>query len=83
MYFLSLLEEVEIAAAVGFAGSVLFFTVSLNIGLAIACGALVSQAYWFRQSVRHTRNGYKLMCIVIIGYYPNYYGHMATNTYTF
>ncbi len=44
MYFLSLLGEVEIAAAVGFAGSILFFTVSLNIGLAIACSALVSRA---------------------------------------
>lgn len=42
MYFLSLLGELEIAAAVGFAGSLLFFTVSLNIGLAIACSALVS-----------------------------------------
>lgn len=44
IYFLSLLGEVEIAAAVGFAGSIIFFTVSLNIGLAIACGALVSRA---------------------------------------
>jgi len=42
MYFLGLLGELEIAAAVGFAGSILFFTVSLNIGLAIACSALVS-----------------------------------------
>ncbi len=42
MYFLSLLGEIEIAAAIGFAGSILFFTVSLNIGLAIACSALVS-----------------------------------------
>lgn len=44
IYFLSLLGEVEIAAAVGFAGSIIFFTVSLNIGLSIACGALVSRA---------------------------------------
>ncbi|MGH1486267.1 MAG: MATE family efflux transporter [Cellvibrionaceae bacterium] len=44
MYFLSLLGEVEIAAAVGFAGSILFFTVSMNIGLSIACSALVSRA---------------------------------------
>lgn len=42
MYFLSLLGEVEIAAAVGFAGSVLFFTISMSIGLSIACTALVS-----------------------------------------
>jgi putative MATE family efflux protein len=44
IYFLSLLGEAEIAAAVGFAGSVIFFTISLNIGLAIACSALVSRA---------------------------------------
>ena len=44
MYFLSLLGEVEIAAAVGYAGSILFFTISLNIGLSIACSALVSRA---------------------------------------
>jgi putative MATE family efflux protein len=44
MYFLSLLGEVEIAAAVGFAGSILFFTISINIGLSIACSALVSKA---------------------------------------
>jgi len=44
IYFLSLLGEVEIAAAVGFAGSIMFFTISLNIGLAIACSALVSKA---------------------------------------
>jgi putative MATE family efflux protein len=42
MYFLGLLGEVEIAAAIGFAGSILFFTISLNIGLSIACSALVS-----------------------------------------
>ena len=44
MYFLSLLGEAEIAAAVGFAASILFFTTSISIGLAIACGALVSKA---------------------------------------
>jgi putative MATE family efflux protein len=44
IYFLSLLGEVEIAAAVGFAGTIMFFTISLNIGLAIACSALASKA---------------------------------------
>lgn len=44
MYFLSLLGEVEIAAAVGFAGSILFFTISVSIGLSIACSALASKA---------------------------------------
>ncbi len=44
MYFLGLLGEAEIAAAVGFAGSILFFTISMSIGLSIACSALSSKA---------------------------------------
>lgn len=44
MYFLSLLGEIELASAVGYAGSVLFFTTSVCIGMAIAMGALVSRA---------------------------------------
>lgn len=43
MYFLSLLGEVEVAAAIGYAGSILFFTTSVGIGLAIAATALVSR----------------------------------------
>ncbi len=44
MYWLSLLGIVELAAAIGYAGSILFFTLSLSIGLSIGCGALVSQS---------------------------------------
>lgn len=44
IYFLSLLGETELAAAVGFAGSILFFTSSICIGLAVAMGALVAAA---------------------------------------
>ena len=44
MYFLSLLGEENLAAAVGYAGTVLFFTTSICIGLAIAAAALVSRA---------------------------------------
>ncbi|MBF0276373.1 MAG: MATE family efflux transporter [SAR324 cluster bacterium] len=44
MYFLSLLGEIELASAIGYAGSILFFTTSVCIGLAIAMGALVSKA---------------------------------------
>lgn len=43
LYFLSLLGELEIVAAVGFAGSILFFTTSIGIGLSIGCSALVAQ----------------------------------------
>ncbi len=44
MYFLTLLGEQELAAAVGFAGTVLYFVVSISIGLQIALGALVARA---------------------------------------
>lgn len=41
--FLSMLGEVEILAAIGYAGSILFFTLSMGIGLSIGCGALVAR----------------------------------------
>ncbi|MGS2722265.1 MATE family efflux transporter [Porticoccus sp. GXU_MW_L64] len=44
MYFLSLLGQEELAAAIGFSGTVLFFLTSVGIGLQIAMGALVSRA---------------------------------------
>lgn len=44
MYFLTLLDEAELAAAVGFAGTILFFTASICIGLAIATGATTARA---------------------------------------
>jgi len=43
LYFLSLLGEEELAAAVGYAGSILFFTTSLCIGLAIGTAATVAR----------------------------------------
>ncbi len=44
MFFLGLLGEAELAAAIGYAGTILFFTTSINIGAAIATGALTSRA---------------------------------------
>ena len=44
LYFLSLLGEIEMASAIGFAGTILFFTIAISIGLMIAMGALVSKA---------------------------------------
>lgn len=44
MYWLSLLGEIELAAAIGYAGSILFFTLSFSIGLSIGCSAVVSHA---------------------------------------
>jgi putative MATE family efflux protein len=42
--FLGLLGDVEVLAAVGYASSLLFFTISVGIGLAIATSSLVSPA---------------------------------------
>ncbi len=44
IFFLSLLGEEELAAAVGYAGTISFFITSIGIGLSIALGALVSRA---------------------------------------
>lgn len=43
LYFISLLGKKELAAAVGFAGTLLFFSISANIGLMIAMSALAAQ----------------------------------------
>jgi putative MATE family efflux protein len=43
MYFLGLLGEQAIAAAVGFAGSIAFFTTSICIALSIATGVKISR----------------------------------------
>lgn len=44
MIFISMLGKEELAAAIGYAGAVLFFTSSFGIGMAIAGGALVARA---------------------------------------
>ena len=44
LFYISLLGQAELAAAIGYAGTLMFFTVSVAIGLTIATGALVSRA---------------------------------------
>lgn len=43
LYFISLLGRAELAAAVGFAGTLIFFNISITIGLMIAMSALAAQ----------------------------------------
>jgi putative MATE family efflux protein len=43
LFYISLLGQKELAAAVGYAGTLLFFVVSMSIGLAIAVSALTSR----------------------------------------
>ncbi len=44
MYFLTLLGEQALVAAVGFAGTLVYFLVSVSIGMQIALGALVARS---------------------------------------
>lgn len=44
MIYISMLGREELAAAIGYAGAVLFFTSSFGIGMSIAVGALVARA---------------------------------------
>ncbi|MEL7091851.1 MAG: MATE family efflux transporter [Pseudomonadota bacterium] len=44
MVFIAMLGQAELAAAIGYAGAILFFTTSFSIGMAIAVGALVAKA---------------------------------------
>jgi len=44
MIFISMLGNDALAAAIGYAGTLLFFTTSISIGLSIAAGALVARA---------------------------------------
>ena len=45
MIFILMLGNAALAAAIGYAGSILFFTTSFGIGIAIAAGALVARAW--------------------------------------
>ena len=44
MVYIALLGREELAAAIGYAGAILFFTTSFGIGMSIAVGALVARA---------------------------------------
>ncbi|MFI0843612.1 MATE family efflux transporter [Mesorhizobium sp. IMUNJ 23232] len=43
LFYISLLGVQELAAAIGFASTLLFFTISVGIGFTIACSAVVSR----------------------------------------
>lgn len=51
MIFISMLGNDALAAAVGYAGTVLFFTNSINIGLSIAAGSLVARSLGAKKTV--------------------------------
>jgi len=49
LFYIALLGQAELAAAIGYAGTLLFFTISLCIGISIAGTALVSRALGARR----------------------------------
>jgi len=55
IYFLSLLGIIEVTAAIGYAGVILFFTASISIGLMIAMVALVSRSIGAKRKQRAKR----------------------------
>lgn len=44
LFYISMLGQAELAAAIGYAGTLMFFSVSIAIGMTIAVGALVSRS---------------------------------------
>lgn len=55
IFFLSLLKDARITAAMGFAGPILFFNLSICIGSSIAMGALVARAVGARKEAEGRR----------------------------
>jgi putative MATE family efflux protein len=51
MLYIAMLGREELAAAIGYAGAILFFTTSFGIGMSIAVGALVARALGGRDPV--------------------------------
>ena len=66
IYFLSLLNEVEITSAVGFGGTLVFFTMSITIGLLVAMGALVSRSLGEKRHHRARRYGTNIIIYGLI-----------------
>ena len=66
IYFLSLLGEIEVASAIGFAGTILFFTISISIGLMITMGALVAKAIGAKDIVAAKQFTVNILAICVI-----------------
>ncbi len=64
MLFISMLGVEELAAAVGFAGTILFMTTSISIGIAIAGGAMVAKSLGENRPERATE---MLTHVLIVG----------------
>ncbi|MDR9827955.1 MATE family efflux transporter [Vibrio sp. FNV 38] len=66
MLFISMLGQDELAAAVGFAGTLVFFSTSISIGTSIAMGALVSKALGAKQRLQAQRVGVSTLMTALL-----------------
>jgi Na+-driven multidrug efflux pump len=66
LFYISLLGEQELAAAIGYAGTVLFFATSICIGVTISGVALVSQALGARERDRARRLAASSLVFMIV-----------------
>ena len=66
LYFISLLGKDALAAAVGYAGTLLFFFTSISIGLAIAMGALTARALGTGDEERSRRIAGSVAAIIVV-----------------
>ncbi|MEX0347576.1 MAG: MATE family efflux transporter [Rhizobiaceae bacterium] len=66
LFYISLLGVQELAAAIGFAGTLMFFTLSVSIGLTIATSALVSRALGQGDRERAARTGGAAILFILV-----------------
>ncbi len=67
MIFISMLGNSSLAAAVGYAGTLLFFTNAINIGLSISAGSLVARAIGNGQSAEAREYASSVATVGILG----------------
>ncbi|MEE8455126.1 MAG: MATE family efflux transporter [Limibaculum sp.] len=65
LFYISMLGQAELAAAIGFAGTVQFFMISVSIGLSIAATATVSRAVGAGDAVGARRLAASSMLILV------------------
>ena len=66
LYYISLLGEQELAAAVGYASTIMFFLVSISIGFSIASAALTAKALGAEDEKGARRNAGASLCYTMI-----------------
>ena len=77
LFYISLLGQKALAAAIGYAGTLMFFILSISIGMTIGASALVSQALGNEDRKRAAKSGgtaiilnFSLMTLIIVVAWP-------------